>query len=254
MDTDTITTVIVDDEELARKRLSRLLKKYNEISLVAACENGGEAVASINKHRPMLIFLDIQMPEMDGFEVLEQLDITDYYPSIIFVTAYDEYALRAFDVHALDYLLKPFEEDKFHASLRRAIDLIRQSQSQHIWEKLEGLAQAIDPSENHLTRIMIKTADRFFFLPVEEIDWISAAGNYVRIHSGENSYLIRNTMANMEKKLDPDRFFRVHRSSIVNVDKVREIEQWFHGDYRIVMVDDTKIMLSRNYKDLLQRF
>lgn len=250
----TVTTVIVDDEHLARKRLVRLLDKVDEVELLATCKNGDEAIEAINDQKPTLIFLDIQMPGIGGFDILKQIGNDDYYPNIIFVTAYDEYALRAFEIHALDYLLKPFDEDKFYQSLNRALDIIRQSNSQMLWEKLDSISKSIEDSQEYLSRIMIKNSDRIFFLPVDEIDWIESAGNYVRIHSGDENYLLRETMINMEEKLDPDTFFRVHRSTIVNLDKVKELEQWFHGDYQIIMRNGEKLTLSRNYKELLYKF
>lgn len=250
----TITTLIADDESLARKRLIRLLKKKEEIEIVAVCKGGEDAVGRINETKPMLIFLDIQMPETNGFEVLQKISRDEYYPNIIFVTAYDEYALQAFDVHALDYLLKPFDENKFYASLDRAIDIIEQSTSHHLWNRLDDMVKTMGNSRKHLSRVMIKTSERIFFLPSEEIDWIESAGNYVRIHSGKQSYLLRETMTNMEEKLDPDTFYRVHRSTIINLDKVKELEPWFHGDYQVIMENGKKLTLSRNYKRLLRKF
>lgn len=250
----TIKTLIADDESLARKRLIRLLKKKEEIEIVAVCKGGEDAVDRINETKPMLIFLDIQMPETNGFEVLQKISRDEYYPNIIFVTAYDEYALQAFDVHALDYLLKPFDENKFYASLDRAIDIIEQSTSHHLWNRLDDMVKTMGNSRKHLSRVMIKTSERIFFLPSEEIDWIESAGNYVRIHSGKQSYLLRETMTNMEEKLDPDTFYRVHRSTIINLDKVKELEPWFHGDYQIIMENGKKLTLSRNYKRLLRKF
>lgn len=249
-----ISTIIVDDESLARKRLKRLLKQEERIEVVAVCKNGAEAVQKINEMKPSLIFMDIQMPGRDGFEVIREIDREDYYPNIIFVTAYDEYALKAFEVHAMDYLLKPFDKEKFFESLDRAVEIINQSHTQQLWQRLDDLINTRKESTNHLSRIMIKTSDRIFFLPVDEIDWIESAGNYVRIHSGDENYLLRETMTNMEDKLDPDTFFRVHRSTIINLDKVKELEQWFHGDYQIIMETGEKLTLSRNYKELLRKF
>jgi len=249
-----ITTVIVDDEHLARKRLCRLLESREEIEVAAVCKNGKEAIEQIGKRKPTLIFLDIQMPEVDGFDVLKSIEDDNYYPNIIFVTAYDEYAMRAFEVHALDYLLKPFDEDKFYESLDRAVDIIRQASTRQVWEKLDAMSSSLNGSKDYLSRIMIKDSERIFFLPVEEIDWIESAGNYVQIHTPDDSYLLRETMINMEEKLNPDVFFRVHRSTIINLNKVKELEQWFHGDYQITMKNGKKLTLSRNYKELLQRF
>lgn len=254
MQTPMISTIVVDDESLARKRINRLLKKVDGIEVVGTCKNGEEAVEQIIKERPSLIFLDIQMPGKDGFEVIQEIEKEYYYPSIIFVTAYDEYALKAFEVHALDYLLKPFEEKKFYESVERALKIIREAETRKMWHRLGNLMQKAEKSAEYLSRIMIKESDRIFFLPVEDIDWIEASGNYVCIHSGGEQHMLRETMTNMEKRLDPNIFYRVHRSTIINLDKVKELEQWFHGDYQIIMENGKKLTLSRNYKELLQKF
>lgn len=248
-----IKTVVVDDEPLACKRIVKLLEPDEEIELTAVCSNGEEAIQEINNNRPDLVFLDIQMPEIDGFNVLQNIK-TDNPPAIIFVTAYDEYALKAFEVHALDYLLKPFKETRFRRALNRAKESIRQEDGSAIHKKVQSLLDSFDSSNKHLSRLMVKSSGRFFFLNVGEIDWIESAGNYVRIHTGGKNYLIRDTMLNMENKLDSDTFFRIHRSAIVNIAKVKELEQWFHGDYMVIMNNGKKLTMSRNYKELLQRF
>lgn len=248
-----IRTIVVDDEPLACKRLVKLLEQDPDIKVVEVCADGKEAIEEINKKQPDLVFLDIQMPEVNGFNVLQNLD-QDHVPAIIFVTAYDEYALKAFEVHALDYLMKPFSEERFNDSLKRAKAAIKQESKTSINSKVENLLEYLEPSRESLSRILVKSSNRYFFLKVNDIDWIESAGNYVRIHSGDKNYLIRDTMINMEKKLDSDLFFRIHRSTIINVDKVKELEQWFHGDYMVIMHSGEKLTLSRNYKKLLQRF
>lgn len=248
-----IRTIVVDDEPLACKRLVKLLEQDPEIKVIEVCADGKEAIEKINEKQPDLVFLDIQMPEINGFDVLQNLD-QDHVPAIIFVTAYDEYALKAFEVHALDYLMKPFSEERFNDSLKRAKAAIKQESKTAINSKVENLLEYLEPSRESLSRILVKSSNRYFFLKVNDIDWIESAGNYVRIHSGDKNYLIRDTMINMEKKLDSDLFFRIHRSTIINVDKVKELEQWFHGDYMVIMHSGEKLTLSRNYKKLLQRF
>ena len=248
-----IRTVVVDDEPLACKRLEKLLKEDNEIDLLKLCANGEEAIEVISSDEPDLVFLDIQMPEINGFEVLQQID-EDKVPLIIFVTAYDEYALKAFEVHALDYLMKPFKKERFYESLERAKKVLQHDNRAQIHGKIENLLAYLDDSGGPLTRILVKSSGRYFFLKAEDIDWIESSGNYVRIHSGGKNYLIRETMKNMEKKLDSDTFFRIHRSTIINVEKVKELEQWFHGDYQVIMYDDQKLTMSRNYKELLEKF
>lgn len=248
-----IRAIVVDDEPLACKRLVKLLKEDEEVEVVDVCANGKEAIEQINKQEPELVFLDIQMPEINGFEVLKHIE-TEQVPAIIFVTAYDEYALKAFEVHALDYLMKPFSKDRFRDSLQRAKNTLKNENSVQVEEKIQNLLDYMEPEQESLSRILIKTSNRYFFMKAEDIDWIESAGNYVRIHSGKDHYLIRETMINMEKKLDSDKFFRIHRSTIINVEKVRELEQWFHGDYQVIMYNDEKLTMSRNYKGLLDRF
>lgn len=248
-----IRTIIVDDEPLACKRLAKLLKEDEEVEVVEICANGQEAIEQINEKEPDLVFLDIQMPEINGFEVLQNIE-SEKVPIVIFVTAYDEYALKAFEVHALDYLMKPFNKERFQDSLERAKASIKNDSNKQIGEKIESLLEYMDPEEGALKRILIKTSNRYFFLKTIDIDWIESAGNYVRIHSGNSNYLIRETMINMEKKLDSEQFFRIHRSTIINVDKVKELEQWFHGDYQVIMYNEEKLTMSRNYKELLEKF
>lgn len=248
-----IRAIVVDDEPLACKRLVKLLNEEEDVEVVEVCANGKEAIDEINEQDPDLVFLDIQMPEINGFEVLQHIE-SDRVPAIIFVTAYDEYALKAFEVHALDYLMKPFNKARFRDSLQRAKNSIKSNGNTEVGEKIENLLEYLNPGQDSLSRILIKTSSRYFFLKADEIDWIESAGNYVRIHSGKNNYLIRETMINMEKKLDDDKFFRIHRSTIINVEKVKELEQWFHGDYQVIMYNDEKLTMSRNYKDLLERF
>lgn len=248
-----ITTIIVDDEPLACKRIAKLLREDDKVEIKSICHNGGEAIKEINEQQPDIVFLDIQMPEIDGFDVLKNIE-ADTLPVIVFVTAYDEYALQAFNVHALDYLLKPFDKDRFFYALERAKNATRPSSNMVINEKLDDLLQSLDKSAKPLKRVMVKSSERYFFLNAGEIDWIESDGNYVRIHSGEENYMLRETMKNMEDKLDSDTFFRIHRSTIVNIDKVKELEQWFHGDYKVIMKTGEELTMSRNYKEMLQRF
>lgn len=248
-----IKTVVVDDEPLACKRLEKLIKEDEEIELISTCANGEEAIRQINEEQPDLVFLDIQMPEINGFDVLQNIE-QGKVPLIIFVTAYDEYALKAFEVHALDYLMKPFKKERFFESLNRAKKALKKNNRAVINNKIENLLEFLEPARGSLSRILVKSSGRYFFLKTTDIDWIESAGNYVRIHSGGNNYLIRETMINMEKKLDSDTFFRIHRSTIINVNKVKELEQWFHGDYQVIMYNEEKLTMSRNYKELLEKF
>jgi len=257
----TIRAMIVDDEPLARASLRLLLEADPEIEIVAEAGSGSEAVKRINTSAPDLLFLDIQMPGMSGFDVLEQIDTTGI-PAIIFVTAFDQYALRAFEVHALDYLLKPFDDARFEKALRAAKAQIEQREINKLSQKLFALLedreerQAAEPPRaersRYLTRLMIKSASRIFFLKVEEIDWIGAEDYYVKLHVGRKSHLLRETMNELEAKLDPEKFLRIHRSSIVNLDRVKEMHAHFNGDYVVILDDGTELKLSRSRREQLQ--
>ncbi|MCW9705976.1 LytR/AlgR family response regulator transcription factor [Fodinibius salsisoli] len=247
-----IRTIIVDDELLACRRLEKLLKEDKEIDITAVCKNGVEAIEQIHEKNPDLLFLDIQMPEINGFEVLQHIE-TDLMPATIFVTAYNEYALKAFEVHALDYLMKPFSKSRFNEALGRVKNIIAREAQSNIDEKVDQLLKFVHNDEP-LSRILVKSSDHYSFLKSEDIVWIEAAGNYVRIHTSSKKHLIRETMTNMVEKLDSNLFFRIHRSTIVNVEKVKELEKWFHGDYKVVMDNGEKLTMSRNYKELLDRF
>lgn len=255
-----IRAMIVDDEPLARASIRLLLREEREIEIVAEAGSGSEAVELIQQHRPDLLFLDIQMPGMNGFEVLERID-TAGIPAIIFVTAFDQYALRAFEVHALDYLLKPFDDARFEKALRQAKTQIEQREINQLSQKLFALLEDREgkPAQEqraersrYLTRLMIKSASRIFFLKVEEIDWIGAEDYYVKLHVGRKSHLLRETMNELEAKLDPEKFLRIHRSSIVNLDRVKEMHAHFNGDYVVLLDDGTELKLSRSRREQLQ--
>jgi len=250
---ETIKTIIVDDEPLACKRMGNLLKEDADVEIIDICKNGKEAIESINENKPALVFLDIQMPEVDGFDVIKNIN-PDPTPVIVFVTAYDEYAVRAFEVNAFDYLLKPFKPERLEDALQRAKKVIRDTPENVLNEKISDLIDTLKESDHHIKRLMVKSSGQYFFLKVNDIEWIEAAGNYVRIHSDHKKYLIRNTMVNMAKKLDPKSFYRIHRSSIVNINKVKSMEKWFHGDYKVKMQSGEELTMSRNYKELLERF
>ena len=249
----TIQTLIIDDEPLARQRIRDLLVNEKEIDVAGESGNGVEAVAMIHDKKPDLIFLDVQMPEMDGFQVVENIK-PEMMPHIIFVTAYDQYALRAFEVHALDYLLKPFDQDRFQKALDRAKKQIEFQKDGDFSYRLKELLHEIKSDDTYLERLIIKSEGRIFFVKTDEIDWIEAAGNYVTLHVGNEEHLMRDTMNSMEKKLDPKKFFRVHRSKIVNFECIKEIKPWFNGEYLIVLNDDSQLTLSRKYRERLKDF
>lgn len=243
-----VRVVLVDDEPLARERLRSLLKAETDIDLIAECVDGPNAIAVLSSERPDLVFLDVQMPGMDGFEVLQALDPA-CMPAVVFVTAYDHYALHAFDVHALDYLLKPFDRQRFATALERArLDLRVEPGGRQILELLADLRR----EKRVLQRIVVKATGRVFFLRPAEVDWMEAAGNYVRLHVGKETYLVRDTMKNMEERLDPDSFVRIHRSRIVNLDRVRELLPWFHGEYVVVLESGEQLTTSRRHSIRLQ--
>jgi two-component system LytT family response regulator len=240
----------VDDEPLGRERIRTLLGDDAEVEVVGECSDGKQAISSIERTRPDLVYLDVQMPEMDGFAVLDAI-AGERMPAIIFVTAYDRYAVRAFQVHALDYLLKSFDRERFQDALRRAKEQIRRSQ-EGLWnDRLTGLLEDLQARQTRLTRFVIRSAGRIFFLRVEDIDWLEAAGNYVRVHVGRESHFIRETLQSVEGRLDPTRFLRVHRSTVVNCDRIKELQPLFHGDYVVKLRDGTELTLSRNYREKL---
>ena len=246
-----IRTVIVDDEPLARRGIRAYLKDERDVEIIAECSNGREAVSVIEEQAPDLVFLDIQMPELDGFGVLEAINV-EPLPSIIFVTAYDKYALRAFEVHALDYLLKPFDSERFTRALERARGQIERRSISDLSHRLQSLIDDLKANQKYAERLVIKSAGRIFFLGVEEIDWIEAADNYVRLHAGHNTHLLRETMNKLESRLDPHQFLRVQRSAIINVRRIKELHTMFRGEYEIVLRDGTRLTSGRGYRDRLQ--
>ena len=246
-----IRTVIVDDEPLARRGIRAHLKEERDVEIIAECGNGNDAVRVISELAPDLVFLDVQMPELDGFGVLEAINL-EHLPSVIFVTAYDKYALRAFEVHALDYLLKPFDVERFNRAMERARTQIERRSISDLSHRLQSLIDDLQTNQKYAERLVIKSAGRIFFLGVEEIDWVEAADNYVRLHSGSNTHLLRETMNSLEKKLDPAQFLRIQRSTIINVRRIKELHPLFRGEYEIVLRDGTRLASGRGYRTRLQ--
>ena len=253
-----VRTLVVDDEPLARQSLRILLEGDPQVELIGEAGSGREALALIRRESPDLVFLDIQMPELDGFGVLEQIEAAEL-PVVVFVTAFDKYALRAFEYHALDYLLKPFDDARFEKTLRRAKEQVEQREIKELSRRLiallegrEGQTVSAPTQPQYLSRLLIKSAGRVSFLKTEEIDWIGAEDYYVKLHVGRKSHLLRETMNDMEAKLDPARFVRIHRSTIVNVERIRELHQHFNGEYLVVLQDGTELKLSRSRREQLQ--
>jgi two-component system LytT family response regulator len=246
-----IRTLIADDEPLARERIATLLRAEDDIEVVGECADGSRAAAAIQQLSPDLVFLDIQMPGSDGFDVIQSVG-ADRMPNVVFVTAYDKYALKAFDVHALDYLLKPFDRTRFQKALSRARDHIERQQTGDLGKRLLALVQDLKSDTQRIDRLVVKSGGRVFFLRTDEIDWIEAAGNYVRLHLAGESHLFRETMNALEARLDPQRFVRIHRSRIVNIERIQELQPWFNGEYAVILRNGTKLTLSRGYREKLQ--
>ena len=257
-----IRALISDDEPLARDVVRLLLEERNDIEIIEQCSTGIETVTAIRGKNPDLVFLDVQMPDLDGFGVVKEIGVENM-PVVIFVTAYDKYALRAFEVHALDYLLKPFDKERFSHALERAISQLKEKHStetkEHLRELLESYTDVIQSkieagpqSEQYLDRLVIKESGRLFFVNVDEIDWIEAAGDYVSLHVGRNSHLLHETMTGLENKLNPQKFLRIHRSTIVNSDCIKELHPHINGEYHVFLKNGIKLKLSRRYRKNLQ--
>jgi two-component system, LytTR family, response regulator len=241
-----LRVVVVDDEPLARSGVADLVREDPDLDVVAECADGRSALEAIERLRPDLVLLDVQMPELDGFEVLRRLDPARR-PAVIFITAYDEFAVRAFDVHALDYLVKPFDDARFAEALERA-KLVVLSGGGELGRRLDALLSQLaagGPPGSALNRIVVKTGGRVTFVRVEELDWVEAADYCVKLHAGGRSHVIRESMGALEGRLDPRRFFRVNRSAIVNLDRVREIQPYFKGEQMVLLQDGTQLKLSR---------
>ena len=246
-----IRALVVDDEPMARDRVLSLLQQEEDVEVVGECADGTQAVTAIQNHAPDLVFLDVQMPGHNAFDVIEAVG-AERMPPVIFVTAYDEYALKAFEVHALDYLLKPFGRDRFQQTLQHARSHVERRRAGDLGRKLLALVNDIKPEPPRLERLVVKSGGRVFFLRTDEIDWIEAAGNYVRLHLGGESHLFRETMNHMEARLDSRQFVRIHRSRIVNTDRVKELQPWFNGEHVVILQNGTRLTLSRGYRDKLQ--
>jgi two-component system LytT family response regulator len=246
-----IRVLVVDDEPLAREKIRGIAADDPDIRIVGECSNGAEAIEAIQTIRPDLILLDVQMPEVGGFAVLDALK-EEGLPPVIFITAYDHYAVRAFEVHALDYLLKPFDRERFKAAIERAKRQIRRENGTGLDERLLALLEQIREQPRYSERLVVKTGGRVFFLNTDEIDWVEAEGNYVSIHTGKKGYLLRETISSLEAQLDPKEFVRIHRSAIVRLERIKELQPWSHGEYRVILHDGTQLTLSRSYREKLQ--
>jgi two-component system LytT family response regulator len=246
-----VRAMIVDDEPLARDGVRMHLEEESDIEILGEAGSGEEAVSMIETLRPDLLFLDVQMPGLDGFGVLDAIGPA-HMPVTVFTTAYDQFALRAFDAHAIDYILKPYDADRFRKALDRARTQLSGRRKVQLDDRLDSLMDELRTRHQYLERIVVRSGGRILILRVSEIDWIEAASNYVRLHAGGREYLLRETMTALEGKLDPTDFVRIHRSTIVRVDRIRELEPLFQGDYVVILDDSTRLTSSRGYREKLQ--
>jgi two-component system LytT family response regulator len=252
-----LRVLIVDDEPLARDCVRLALGREHDIDVVGECGNGRAAVSAIRRQAPDLVFLDVQMPGLDGFGVIEAIG-PERMPAIVFVTAYDAHAIRAFRLHATDYLLKPFDDVRFREAVTYARRAMRQARESELARQLVALlgdvrrpADAAPAGRAYATRVLVRQGDRLEFLPTETVDWIEAAGNYVRLHASSRVELVRTTLAALLEQLDPAVFVRIHRSTVVNLTRVRAMHPWYGGDYTATLADGQELRVSRHYRDAL---
>jgi len=249
-----IRTLIIDDEPFARESLRIFLSEHPEFEIIGECTNGLEAVEFININKPDLIFLDIQMPELSGFDVLNEIDAANM-PVIIFATAYDKYALKAFDANAVDYLLKPFSKPRFEEALLKAVKFLRGHHQENI-ELIKKLLRTYDnfrqQEEQFINRILVKEKKKYFFIKLEEVYYFEASSDYVIIHKEKTKHWINESMSNLESRLDPNHFIRIHRSTIINVNYIEDLQPYFNGEFFITLKNGDRLKLSRNYKDKIK--
>lgn len=248
---DRLRVLIVDDEAPARSRLRRMLAAESDVEVLAECASGQQAVTAIRQLHPDLVFLDIQMPRLNGLEVCREL-ASETLPLIIFVTAYDRYALEAFEVHAVDYLLKPFDQERFARALNHARQRWRRSEASDAQRQILAALQNLRSSAPQTERLVFKANGRVVFLRFADLDYIEADGNYAKVHAAASIHLVRETMNALETQLPPERFLRISRSVIVNLDRVKEVQPLFYGDHVVILRDGTQLNLTRNYRDKLE--
>ena len=245
----TIRAMIVDDEPLARRRIRDLLAAEPDVNVVAECANGRDAIQAIEASLPDLLFLDIQMPQIDGFEVLATIGV-GRVPVVVFVTSYDQFALRAFEAQALDYLMKPFHDQRFDTAMRRARAQLADRGEANV-DRLRALLDQVHGNRRYLQRLAVPMGNRNVFIRAQEIDWIGAERNYIRLYAGGRGHLVRESLTRIEAELDPAMFCRIHRSIIVNIDRIQSVESTFHGEYVVVLHDRTRLTSGRSYRETL---
>ena len=242
-----IRTILVDDEPLARNKLKLFLADEPDFEIVRECSNGRDAIAALQRHRADVLFLDIQMPEVDGFGVVEAVS-PEFLPFVVFVTAHDAFALKAFEVHALDYLLKPFDRGRLKQTLVQIRKALQHTAIERQHLQILSLLNDIKAHEKRPDRLLLRSEGRVYFVNVPEIDWVEAEGNYLRLHVGNESHLMRQTMNLLERQLSPSKFIRIHRSTIVNIDKVKELRPWFQGEYLAILHGGKKLNVGKSYR------
>lgn len=247
-----LRVLIVDDEALARARIKKMLATEPDVEVVGESSTGPAAIAFIQQHRPDLAFLDVQMPEVSGFDVLRAL-VPEVWPAVIFVTAHDQHALEAFEVHALDYLLKPFKEARFREALQRARKHLQARNVATLNQNLQSLLSGAKSETNYPSRVTVKSGERTTFVKLDEVDYIEAAANYAILHAGAQNHILRETLSNLETRLSPKQFLRVNRSAIVNLDRVKEVKPALRGEYVVVLKSGKELSLTRGVREIQQR-
>ncbi|MCP3959452.1 MAG: response regulator transcription factor [bacterium] len=243
----TLQAIIVDDEELARQRIKDLLAERSDIRVQAECRNGRTAIDAIRRHHPDLVFLDVQMPDVDGFGVIESIG-SEKMPPVIFVTAFDKYALHAFETNAVDYLLKPFDRERFQTAVNRMLERHDRLHLEDLDRGVHQLLEMAGAQERYADRLVVRSSGSIFFVKVDTIDWVEASRNYVKIHCGSEVHTMRETMARMDARLDPERFLRIHRSTLVNIDRIKKIEPGIGTESIVVLENGERLMVSRAYR------
>ena len=248
-----LRALIVDDEPLAREWVRSAVADDHELEVIGECGNGFEAAESIRRLKPDLVFLDVQMPGLDGFGVLEALS-PEEIPAIVFVTAFDQYAVRAFEAQAVDYLMKPFSRERLEEAVRRVRSLMNGRSLEEFRESIGKIVEKIRRDRSYPDWVLLKADGKNVFVKVKDIDWIESSRNNVRIHVGPAVYLLHETTSAIAQRLDPKKFLRIHRSSIVNIERIKELHPWFNGDYAVILRDGTRLTLSASYRDRLREF
>ena len=248
----TVRFLIAENKIAARKTLKQMLRRETDFELTGEAASGAETVALIEKQKPDLIFLQIQMPDFDGFEALRKIKV-EPLPIVIFTADTKHFAAEAFEVGAIDYLAVPFDQNRLQTALQKAREQMKIRQNNFLEKHLQSILEKLAGEKDFSEKILLKTPNGVTFINTNEIEWVEAAGNYVKLHVREAGHLLRETMNHIESKLNPDKFLRIHRSSLVNIDCIKELQPLFNGDYIVILKDDTKLNLSRNYHDRLQR-